>query len=165
MTNKEFFVQILESERPIFRSVLDALPEDKHSHKVHDKSREAGNLATQLAAQWEGISGVITKGVPDMPSFGGHAGKPISKAKLLEIFDQSFDQMKKDLATISDEDWENGMGKMEFPGGKWEDKKYLMSWGFLFDGIHHRGQLSSYLRAMGAKVPSIYGGSADSQGA
>jgi len=39
-----------------------------------------------------------------------------------------------------------------------------MLWGFLFDAIHHRGQLSSYLRPMGAKVPSIYGPSADDPG-
>lgn len=35
-------------------------------------------------------------------------------------------------------------------------------WLFLFDAIHHRGQLSTYLRPMGAKVPSIYGASGDS---
>ncbi len=37
-----------------------------------------------------------------------------------------------------------------------------MVWLFHFDEIHHRGQLSTYLRAMGAKVPSIYGASGDS---
>jgi uncharacterized damage-inducible protein DinB len=35
------------------------------------------------------------------------------------------------------------------------------AWGFLLDIIHHRGQLSTYLRPMGAKVPQIYGPSAD----
>jgi uncharacterized damage-inducible protein DinB len=39
-----------------------------------------------------------------------------------------------------------------------------MCWGYLFDMVHHRGQLSSYLRPMGAKVPSIYGPSADDSG-
>ena len=38
-----------------------------------------------------------------------------------------------------------------------------MIWGFLFDSIHHRGQLMTYLRAMGEKVPGIYGPSADSE--
>jgi uncharacterized damage-inducible protein DinB len=37
-------------------------------------------------------------------------------------------------------------------------------WDFMFDAIHHRGQLSAYLRPMGAKVPSIYGPSADDTG-
>jgi hypothetical protein len=35
------------------------------------------------------------------------------------------------------------------------------AWGFLFDLIHHRGQLSTYLRPMGSTVPAIYGPSAD----
>ena len=65
---------------------------------------------------------------------------------------------------VSDEEWENGSAMLDMgPAGKWEDKKYSMAWGFLFDAIHHRGQLSTYLRAMGAKVPSIYGPSADTK--
>ena len=35
------------------------------------------------------------------------------------------------------------------------------AWGFLLDSIHHRGQLTTYLRAMGSTVPQIYGPSAD----
>ena len=46
----------------------------------------------------------------------------------------------------------------------WESSLGDMLFGFLFDAIHHRGQLSSYLRPMGAKVPSIYGPSADDPG-
>ena len=37
-------------------------------------------------------------------------------------------------------------------------------WDFMFDAIHHRGQLSAYIRPMGGKVPSIYGPSADDSG-
>ena len=44
----------------------------------------------------------------------------------------------------------------------WETTLGDMLFGFLLDAIHHRGQLSSYLRPMGAKVPSIYGESYDS---
>jgi len=46
----------------------------------------------------------------------------------------------------------------------WEDTLQNMLWGYLFDMVHHRGQLSAYLRPMGGKVPSIYGPSADDQG-
>jgi uncharacterized damage-inducible protein DinB len=38
---------------------------------------------------------------------------------------------------------------------------YGNAWGFFFDAIHHRGQLSTYLRPMGSTVPSIYGPSGD----
>jgi uncharacterized damage-inducible protein DinB len=46
----------------------------------------------------------------------------------------------------------------------WETSLGDMLFGILFDAIHHRGQLSTYLRPMGAKVPSIYGPSADDPG-
>jgi uncharacterized damage-inducible protein DinB len=46
----------------------------------------------------------------------------------------------------------------------WETTLGDMLFGFFFDAVHHRGQLSSYLRPMGAKVPSIYGPSADDPG-
>ena len=83
---------------------------------------------------------------------------------MLKTFDAGYDALLKDVQNASDEDWENGMGVLDMgEGGKWEDKKYNMAWGFLFDAIHHRGQLTTYLRAMGAKVPSIYGPSADTQ--
>ena len=49
-------------------------------------------------------------------------------------------------------------------GAAWEDTIAKMAWGFLFDAVHHRGQLSTYLRPMGGKVPSIYGPSADDSG-
>ena len=41
------------------------------------------------------------------------------------------------------------------------DTGYNSAWGFLFDIIHHRGQLSTYLRPLGSTVPQIYGPSAD----
>lgn len=160
MTNKEFFIKTLGEERDKFRVAIAALPDEKISHKVHDRSREAGSLATQLALQWDAISGIITKGVPSMDS---HLANSATKDERLAAFDKNFDQMLADLQNVSDDDWENTTASMEFPGGKWEDKKYNMSWGFLFDAIHHRGQLTTFLRAMGEKVPSIYGPSADTK--
>lgn len=157
MTNKEFFTKTLKDEVQKFRVAIEALPEEKHGHKVHERSREAGNLAAQLALQWKAISGVLTSGTPN---FDPHEMGKQSKGDMLEKFDKGMDQLFKDLETTTDEEWENGEASM---GEMWKDKKFGMAWGFLFDAIHHRGQLSTYLRAMGEKVPSIYGPSADSQ--
>ncbi len=157
MTNKEFFIETLKEEAPKFREVIDALAEDKHSHKVHEKSREAGNLAAQLALQWKAISGIVMAGTP---AFDPHEMEKQSKADMLDKFDKGMAQLEKDMATVSDEEWETGEASM---GDMWKDKKYKMSWGFLFDAIHHRGQLMTYLRAMGAKVPGVYGPSADTK--
>ena len=162
MNTKEYFLKTLNDEQSKFRSAIEALPEDKYGHKVHEKSREAGNLAAQLAVQWEAISGIITKGVP---AFDSHKmGSLNNKAEALKTFDAGFEQLKKDVEAVSNESWESEVAVLDMgPNGKWEDKKYNMAWGFLFDAIHHRGQLSTYLRAMGATVPSIYGPSADTK--
>ncbi len=157
MTNKEFFLATIKEEAPKFRVAIDALPEDKHAHKVHERSRDAGNLAAQLALQWKAISGVLNTGTPE---FDPHEMENQTKAEMLAKFDQGMAELQKNVEAISDEDWENGDASM---GEMWKDKKYKMSWGFLFDAIHHRGQLATYLRAMGAIVPSIYGPSADTK--
>jgi uncharacterized damage-inducible protein DinB len=157
MTNKNFFLETIKEETPKFRVAIEALSEDKYVHKVHEKSREAGNLAAQLALQWKAISGILTTGTP---AFDPHEMENQTKADMLEKFDQGMMDLQKDVEIISDEDWENGEAKM---GDTWIDKKGHMAWGFLFDAIHHRGQLSTYLRAMGAIVPSIYGPSADTK--
>lgn len=161
MNTKEFFTKTLKEEQKKFRDVIEALPEDQFSYKVHDRAREAGNLAAQLTAQWEAISGIVVKGVP---AFNAHAMQSTSKAEMLANFDAGYTELLKNVENVSEDDWENSMGVLDMgPAGKWEDKKYNMAWGFFFDAIHHRGQLSTYLRAMGAKVPSIYGPSADTQ--
>ncbi len=157
MTNKEFFIETLTEGAPKFREVIDALSEDKHSHKVHERSREAGNLAAQLALQWKAISGIVMTGTP---AFNPHEMENQSKADMLSKFDEGMAQLQKDMETVSDESWENDEASM---GAEWKSKKYKMAWGFLFDAIHHRGQLMTFLRAMGAKVPGIYGPSADTQ--
>lgn len=157
MTNKEFYLSTIKEEAPKFRAAIEALPEDQHGHKVHERSREAGNLAAQLALQWKAISGVLTKAAPD---FDPHEMEKQTKANMLAKFDSGMAQLQKDVAEINDQDWENSEAAM---GEMWKDKKYNMAWGFLFDAIHHRGQLTTYLRAMGAKVPSIYGPSADTK--
>lgn len=157
MTNKEFFLSTLKVEAPKFRVAIEALPEDKQEYKVHDRAREAGNIAAQLAVQWKAMSGIINKGAPD---FNPHEMENQSKADMLTKFDSGIEQLQKDVEAVSDEEWESGDASM---GPEWSAKKFDMAWGFLFDAIHHRGQLATYLRAMGTIVPSIYGPSADSQ--
>ena len=157
MTNKEFFLETLKAEVPKFRAAIDALPDDKLNYKVHDRARDAGNLGAQLAVQWKAISGIINSGAPE---FNPHEMENQTKANMLSKYDDGMAQLLKDVAAVSDNEWETGDAAM---GEAWKDKKFNMAWGFLFDAIHHRGQLSTYLRAMGTTVPSIYGPSADSQ--
>lgn len=157
MTNKEFFLKTVKGEVSRFRIAIEALPEDKLAHKVHEKSREAGNIAAQLAVQWKAISGIVKNG---MPEFNPQDMENQNKENMLEKFDANITQMQEDVSALSNEEWENGEASM---GEMWKVKKYEMAWGFLFDAIHHRGQLTTFLREMGASVPAIYGPSADSK--
>jgi uncharacterized damage-inducible protein DinB len=77
---------------------------------------------------------------------------------MITNLDNGMSQLKKDIETVSDDEWENGLAGFS---EVLTEKKYHLAWIFLFDAIHHRGQLTSYLRAMGAIVPAIYGPSAD----
>jgi hypothetical protein len=159
MTNKEFFLAQIKKEKPVFLSVIKALPEDKYDFKPNEKARDAGNIAAQLALQPVMMLMIATTGLID-------STKNMDMPKLdfdtiIPAAEKNFDDMEKSVASVTDNAWESENGVFLYKGGKWEDKKFEMAWGFLFDAIHHRGQLSTYLRAMGAKVPSIYGGSAD----
>ena len=79
-------------------------------------------------------------------------------------YERNAEDLEKCLKRLDDAKWD--MKARLLVDGKvaWETSLGDMLFGFLFDAIHHRGQLSSYLRPMGAKVPSIYGPSADDPG-
>jgi uncharacterized damage-inducible protein DinB len=159
MTNKEFFIETISAEQPTFMKVLKAFPKDKLDWKPAEKGRTAGRVLFQLASQPHFMSAIAMSGKPDWGTYKEPENPDLDS--MAALMDKNFTQLKKDLASVSDADWENATALMEWPGGKWEVKRFEMAWGFLFDAIHHRGQLTTYLRAMGGKVPSIYGGSSD----
>jgi uncharacterized damage-inducible protein DinB len=159
MTNKQFFIKVLGAEKPVFLRVLAAIPPDQLNYKPHEKARTAGRIAFQLASQWSFTGAIVTQGAPDWGTY--REPENPSLPDILALAEKNFADLEKVMAAADEQDWENGKAVLTFPGGKWETEKYDMAWGFLFDAIHHRGQLTTYLRAMGAKVPSVYGGSAD----
>jgi uncharacterized damage-inducible protein DinB len=77
------------------------------------------------------------------------------------LWKKSTDELRSRLEKLDDTGWKRPV--QFFMGGKQinETTTDEMLWGFLLDMIHHRGQLSTYIRPMGGKVPSIYGPSAD----
>lgn len=139
--------------------VLNAIPADKLEFTPGNKARTMGRVAFQIASQPLFISAVITKGAPDWGDYG-EAVEP-SLDHILAEAEKNFSQLRRDLAAISDDAWENDAAALISPTAKWETKKYDMAWGFLFDAIHHRGQLTTYLRILGEKVPAVYGNSGD----
>ncbi len=89
---------------------------------------------------------------------------PATVVEILEVYDRQHDAGTKQLRTAPLARWD---GQMPF---RFEGKEvfatsgYDQAWGFLLDIIHHRGQISTYLRPMGSTVPQIYGPTADEPG-
>ena len=86
---------------------------------------------------------------------------PGTVKEILDTYDKHHDTITKNLHALPTSRWERKV-PFTFEGKEiMNETGYGNAWGFFFDQIHHRGQLSTYLRPMGSTVPSIYGPSAD----
>ena len=156
---REYFLECFKAEKPKFVRVLKAVPPNQASYRPHPRSTSAGDLVWLLAGELADACEVVDKGEVS------YVPRPApSVAESLSAYERNAGELEKRLAKVDDAKWDS---KAKFlVDGKvvWETSLGDMLFGFLFDAIHHRGQLSSYLRPMGAKVPAIYGPSADDPG-
>lgn len=156
MTNREFHLHCRKSETNAFHRVLNALPQDKWGYAPHEKSQSAGRIVWTLVGETQVLIDLIDKGEF---TFGAPPDAP--PARLIEQFGQAWDTLLEKIASMDEAAWDrpgrlmmNGQVRMEMPVSGF-------LWMFFFDAIHHRGQLSAYIRPMGGKVPPIYGPSGD----
>ena len=156
MKEHELYFQKWDREAPKYDAVMDALPPDRLDYRPHPKSRSAAELVTHLAHEQRMLVGMLDNGrieYEESPAedFG----------KMRALWRKSTDELRERLRKLDDAGWNRPV--KFFMGGKQinETTTNEMLWGFLLDMIHHRGQLSTYIRPMGGKVPSIYGPSAD----
>jgi DinB family. len=160
MTNREFFARRWETEQPAFQRVLRAMPAGQLAYQPHERSASAAALAWQIAEEFRSLAEMTGKGEISYEP----RPAPADASAILTNFDSAAAGVQKILGEMDDARWEGPayfvMGGNVVSTSTVED----MFWGFLFDLIHHRGQLSTYLRPMGGKVPSIYGPSADDPG-
>ncbi len=160
MTNLEFCVARRQAELPVFLRVLKAIPEGGADYRPDPKARTAKELAWLLAVEEKALLSLIDAGVVEWKD-SAPSGRLDS---ILADFERDSADVNARLERLDEAAWERKVRFLMVGGGVWEDTLSQMVWGFLFDAIHHRGQLSTYLRPMGGKVPSIYGPSADDPG-
>ena len=86
---------------------------------------------------------------------------PATMKEVLETYDSHHNTLTNKLDALLPALWERKVPFLYQGQEVMSETGYGNAWGFLFDIVHHRGQLSTYLRPMGAKVPQIYGPSAD----
>ena len=157
MTLREFYVERRRAELPVFMSVLKALPADRMDYKPNERCPSAERLVWTLTYELRNCLEVAQQNRTEW-----HGGDPApALPEMLGTFEKWSNELMEFVAGMTEEAWNrsaqffyNGKMVAEQPVGQF-------LWFILFDAIHHRGQLSAYLRPMGGKVPSIYGPSAD----
>ena len=160
MNSREQYAQCFKNERPTFGRVLRAVPPDKTAYSPHEKSTCAGDLVWLLAGELHDACELVDHQEVNYAM----TPAPATLAESIAAYERNAEELEKRLAKLDDASWERKVRFLVNGTPAWEAPLGDMLWGFLFDAIHHRGQLSSYLRPMGAKVPSIYGPSGDDPG-
>jgi uncharacterized damage-inducible protein DinB len=158
-STREYYEECFDAEKPKFIRVMKAVPADKGDYRPHPRSTSAADLLWLLAAELHDACQIVDGGECVLTI------KPApSVAESISAYEKNAAALKSRLVSMDEKKWESP-AKLVMDGKViWETSVGDMLFGFLFDAIHHRGQLSTYLRPMGAKVPSIYGPSADDPG-
>jgi len=162
MPSKDAFIVELRYESDLTKKMLEKVPLEKGSWRPHEKSMTLGRLATHVAEIPHWISRIIVVDDWDFAVQGFSSHTAATKEELMRTFHDKLHQAIDDLETMSDEDfnktWIVRRGdqmRREMP-----KKIAIRGWGFSHL-IHHRGQLSVYLRLLDVPVPGMYGPSAD----
>jgi len=157
MTNREFCILRRKAELPAFLRVLKAVPQSRLDYRPDPKARTAAELAWLLASEEAALLDLLDTGTVDWKE----TSPPLRVHEIVAAFESNGDAVNQRLERLDDAGWVKKGRLLMGDGPGWEDSIGEFVWGFLFDEVHHRGQLSTYLRPMGGKVPSIYGPSAD----
>ena len=152
-----------DSEAPVTRRVLERVPLDRRDWKPHPKSMSLGRLAAWMASAPGWAAGVLFEDTFEASTWTPFAA-PATGAELVGAFDAGAEAARTAMARLDDAA-ARGNWSFVFQG---KPMLTLPRIGFLrlfllSDAIHHRGQMSVFLRLLDVPVPSIYGPSADEQ--
>jgi len=164
----ELFQAQLESEAALSRRTLERVPEGRTDWKPHEKSMPLGYLAALVASMPLWIVMTVNQDEYDLHATTGASFKPQdlrTARELVEAHDANVEQARAALAGTTDEHlllpWRfliGGKVVNELP------RYEMLSNGVFSHLAHHRGQLTVYLRLNDARVPALYGPSADEGG-
>jgi uncharacterized damage-inducible protein DinB len=161
MTIKDALLTDYDHEMGTTRRLLERVPDDKLSWKPHDKSMSLGALATHLAGipRWAGT--ILNEPSFDLATAPPPLAEPPTRAAILELFDAVCRQTRAWMDKTDAEyqaPWTLKRGTQQM----FSVPRVAAFRSFvLHHVIHHRGQLSVYLRLNDVPVPAIYGPSAD----
>jgi uncharacterized damage-inducible protein DinB len=157
MDQKALFLKLWDKEAAATRKVIERIPQERSDYRADPKARTAREIAWLLVREETVLGDGLEKGAinwEEVPT-------PATVQEILAAYDTHHAEATRQLHGAPVDAWEQSVPFM------WQGKEVMRStgfesaWGFLLDLIHHRGQLSTYLRPMGSTVPAIYGPSAD----
>jgi uncharacterized damage-inducible protein DinB len=151
----KFFIPTLESEFATTKKVIAAVPQATCEYKPDAKSKTGRELAWHIAMVEVFFIDGILSGKFDMS--GEEPAVPATLEEISKWYDTTYSERLAQLKSASPEQLTRVIPF--FAGMEMPAVAYLQF--LVLHSAHHRGQLSAYLRSMGSKVPSIYGGSAD----
>jgi uncharacterized damage-inducible protein DinB len=162
MTIAQAMIAEFSNESKGTRKMLERLPEDKFTWKPHQKSMSLGELATHIAHIPHWAETILNDDQFDMSTADFNVEKQNSRQGILDYFDGKVEAFKKTLDGKSDEhlskSWKlinEGHVAVDMPRAACL-RAFIIS-----HIIHHRGQLSVYLRENDVPLPALYGPSAD----
>ena len=151
MDEKALFTKFWTDEAETTRKVLARIPEGS-DYRPDPKSRTAQEIAWQIVCEEKMIVEALETGMAEWAP----PPVPATMQEVLAAYERQSATMPQRWEDLPAERWD---GALDVFGT--ERPASPMAWSFLFDIVHHRGQITTYLRPMGSTVPQVYGPSAD----
>lgn len=163
MTLTGFYLEETDREAARCRRALELVPDGQHAWKPHDKSMEFGYLAMMVATIPTWIAMETTQDELDVgPKDRNHKPEPMNtSAEYLAALDSSVESARAALAGTTDDHLLTTWRLLAGGTVVIEATRSVMIQDTFSHLSHHRGQMTVYLRLMGAKVPALFGPSAD----
>ena len=162
MALRDAFIAELKHESALTKKMLQRVPMEKKDWKPHEKSMTIGRLATHVAETTRWATDIIHI---DNFDFLAHPFKSYTAAtqeELMQLFQTNLDIALQDLAGMADEDFNKPWVVRRGEQVMFQTPKKVALRGWAFSHmIHHRGQLSVFLRLLDIPVPGMYGPTAD----
>lgn len=160
----EFLLAEMDREVERSRRALEQVPEGKYDWKPHEKSMIFGYLANMVATIPSWVAMEITRDELDIAPADGskmEQKRMDTSDALLEALNKTAADARAALEKTSDEHLMTSWRLLARGQVVVESPRHVMIQDTINHWTHHRGQMTVYLRLMGAKVPALYGPSAD----
>ena len=160
----EILLNELESEAEKSRRALECVPDGKHDWKPHDRSMIFGHLVDMVANIPNWVAMIVNQDELDVAPPGGPQQRRepnATSSALLAGLDTSMAAAREALTKTDDAHLETSWRLLAGGRPVMQMSRHLMIRDTINHWVHHRGQMTVYLRLMGAKVPALYGPSAD----